>query len=362
LQFKKNKNQLTLGGGWNQYDGKHFGNITWASAGIPKDYRWYDLDALKTDVNFYTKWQHSITKEFDLYADVQYRNVNYNMEGFRNNPAVMVKRNFGFVNPKAGVTYSRNGFQAFLSYALGNKEPNRDDFEAGVLQQPKHETLHDFELGIEKRTATFNVGATGYYMLYKNQLILTGQINDVGAYTRVNVPNSYRLGVELQGKATIASWINAAANVTLSSNKIKASEEYVDDYDNGGQILITHNNTDISFSPSVIAGATINVIPVKNGEITLLGKYVGRQYLDNTQDLLRSLNRYFVQDVRLSYTIKNKLFSEWSIIAAVYNVFNKKYEPNGYTFSYFLSGKKNTENYYFPMAGTNIMVGVNIKL
>ena len=174
---------------------------------------------------------------------------------------------------------------AFVSYALGNKEPNREDFEAGVTRQPKAETLHDFEAAVEKRTTSFSYGATGYYMLYKNQLILTGQINDVGSYTRVNVPNSYRLGVELQAKAMIATWMNAGANLTLSRNKITNSEEYLDDYDNGGQVLITHKNADISFSPSVIGGLTLNFIPVKNAEISLMSKYVSRQYLDNTSDV-----------------------------------------------------------------------------
>ncbi|MEJ7684324.1 MAG: hypothetical protein WKG06_42040 [Segetibacter sp.] len=127
-------------------------------------------------------------------------------------------------------------------------------------------------------------------------------------------------------------------------------------------MLINHKNTDISFSPSVISGLTVNLLPVKNGEISLLSKYVSRQYLDNTEDISRSLQPYFVQDVRFTYTIKNKLFKEWNLIASVYNIFNKKYEPNGYTFSYIYGGKTTTENYYFPMAGTNFMAGINIRL
>lgn len=362
FQYKKNKNTVTLGGGWNRYEGSHYGEVNWSELSIPKDYRYYDLDALKTDENIYAKWQSSVSDKIDIYTDVQYRRVNYSMEGFRNNPTVFVQRKFNFVNPKAGITYSHNGWQSFLSYALANKEPNRDDFEAGVTNQPNHETLHDFEASVEKRTSNFSVGATSYYMLYKNQLILTGQINDVGAYTRVNIPNSYRLGVELQAKAKVASWINVGANLTFSKNKVRSSQEYLDDYDNGGQVLVNHNNTDISFSPSRVGAYTINLIPIKNGEISFLGKYVSRQYLDNTQDIARSLNPYFVQDLRLTYTIKNKLFKEWNIIGSVFNVFNKKYEPNGYTFSYIYGSKTTTENYYFPMAGTNFMAGINIRL
>jgi iron complex outermembrane receptor protein len=218
------------------------------------------------------------------------------------------------------------------------------------------------EAGVEKRSALFSYGATAYYMLYKNQLILTGQINDVGSYTRVNVPNSYRMGIELQANAVISRWLNAGLNFTISRNKVTNADEYLDDYDNGGQVLIKHKSADISFSPSVISGGTINLMPFKNVGISLLSKFVSRQYLDNTSNVSRSLNPYFVQDVRFSYTIKNKLFKELNLVAAVYNAFNKKYEPNGYTYSFIYGGKTTTENFYFPMAGANFMGGVNIKL
>jgi iron complex outermembrane receptor protein len=313
-------------------------------------------------MNIYGKWERALSKKLQLYGDIQFRKVEHTMKGFVQNPTMFVSRDFNFINPKAGITFSYRGLQAFFSYALGQKEPNRNDFEAGQNYQPKAEILHDFELGVEQRKNGFSVAATGYYMLYKDQLILTGQINDVGAYTRVNVPNSYRMGIELQGRANIARWANAAANLTLSKNKIKHSDEYIDDYDNGGQLLIKHANTDISFSPSVIGSFTANFLPIKNAEISLLGKYVSRQYLDNTQDLKRSLRPYFVQDVRLTYTIRNKILKECSLIASVYNIFNKRYEPNGYTFSYIYGGKSTTENFYFPMAGTNFMAGINITL
>jgi iron complex outermembrane receptor protein len=362
FQYKVNKDVITLGGGWNRYDGKHYGEVIWATVGIPKNFRWYNLDALKKDENIYTKWQHNFNNRWQLFADLQYRHVDYNINGFRDNPTVNVNRKFNFINPKAGITYTNNGWQAYFSYALGNKEPNRDDFEASPIQQPKHESLHDFELGIEKKENTFNWGATAYYMNYKNQLVLTGKINDVGAYTRVNIPKSYRLGLELQAGAKLADWVNIAGNLSLSKNKINKSTEFVDDYDNGGQLEISHDNADISFSPNLIGASTINFIPVTNVELSLLSKYVSRQYLDNTGNISRSLNPYFVQDIRLSYKIKNKLLSGINHIGQVNNVFNKKYEPNGYTFSYLYGGKITTENYYFPMAGTNYMVGVNIAL
>jgi iron complex outermembrane receptor protein len=198
--------------------------------------------------------------------------------------------------------------------------------------------------------------------LYKDQLVLTGKINDVGSYTRSNVPNSYRMGIELQGGIRFTHWLNAAANITLSRNQIKDFTEYYDDYDNGGQKAIPHGNTDIAFSPAIIASGMLNIIPCNNVEISLPGKYAGRQYLDNTSNKKRSLDAFYVQDARISYTLRKALFKETIFIVQVNNVFNKKYEPNGYTYSYQYGGAVTTENFYYPMAGTNCMVGLNVKL
>jgi len=362
LQYTAGSNQLTFGGGWNRYDGKHYGEVIWAEVGIPKNYRYYNLNAFKTDVNFYTKWQHTLTNRLQIFADLQYRAVRYKMNGFRNNPGIVADRNFNFVNPKAGITYTHNGWQWYLSYALGNREPNRDDFEAGILQQPTFETLHNIEAGIEKKQRNMSYGINYYYMYYRNQLVLTGKINDVGAYARQNIPNSYRMGIEMQGSAVVSSLISLAANLTFSQNKIKRFTEYIDDYDTGKQNEIVHTNTDISFSPSVVGGATITLNPIKNGSVSLVSKYVGRQYLDNTQNNARSLDPYYVQDVRVSYIFLKKVFKEMRLIAQVGNVFNNRYEPNGYTFSYLYNGTQSTENFYYPMAGTNIMMALNIKL
>jgi iron complex outermembrane receptor protein len=362
VQYRTDKDQLTIGGGWNRYDGKHFGEIIWAQAGIPQDYRWYDLEAYKTDVNGYAKYQRELFDNLYLFADLQYRRVLYNIGGFRNNPTLKVRNTYNFFNPKFGVTYSKNDLQVYLSYSQGNKEPNRDDFEAGLTQLPKPEKLHDLEAGVEKRTSQYNWGATLYAMFYSNQLVLTGKINDVGGYTRINVPNSYRMGIELQGGIRVTQWLHAAGNLSLSRNRIDNFTEYYDDYDAGGQKSVAHKNTDIAFSPNVVGAATINIVPVKNAEISLLSKYVGRQYLDNTSNKQRSLNPFFVQDARVSYTLRNVLFKEVVLIAQVNNVFNKKYEPNGYTYSYQSGGSLVTENFYFPMAGTHYMFGLNVKL
>ena len=362
LQYKKNKDQVIVGGGWTTYEGGHYGNIIWAkSGGIDKDYQWYNLSALKTDANIYAKWQHSFNAHFDLFADMQYKHVTHQMNGFRKNPTLNINRSFDFLNPKLGVTYTNNGWQVYASFATASKEPNRDDFEAGVLTQPKAEKLNDFEVGIEKKNSQYNYGATLYYMGYKDQLVLTGKVNDVGAYTRSNAPSSYRMGIEFQAGYMFTNWLNASGNISFSKNKIKDFTNYVDNYDNGLQNKIIYSNTDISFSPSITSALTVNIIPAKNVELTLLSKYVGKQYLDNTQSNSSSLGSFYTQDARVSYTLRNKLFKEVTFIGQVNNIFNRLYEPNGYTYSYISSGTLSTDNNYFPMAGTNFILGVNIK-
>lgn len=362
FQYKNQGTQLTLGGGWNRYNGHHYGEIVWAGAGVPDHYRWYDHRAHKTDINLYGKWQQRLAAGLEAFIDMQYRMVNYDINGFRDNPGVKIDENYHFVNPKVGLSYQVNDHQVYLSYSRGQKEPNRDDFEAGANQVPKPEKLNDFEFGIEKRNGDWKWGATAYYMLYKDQLVLTGKINDVGAYTRVNIPDSYRLGIELQGSVRWQSWLTASANLTLSRNKVKNFTEYYDDYDNGGQKAINHGTTDIALSPACVGSAVLSFYPVKRAEIALVGKYVSRQFLDNTSNKARSLDPYYVQDLRISYTLEKFVVKSTSLLLQVNNLFNRKYEPNGYTFSYQYGGQLVTENYYFPMAGINLLVGVNIKL
>lgn len=361
-QYKKPGTELTIGGGWNTYDGWHFGRVIWAEIGIPKDYEWYRLPVMKKDANVYVKWQQKIASALEFFADAQFRHVDYYSGGFRDNPKLSIDRKFDFFNPKAGLSYSKKEWQAYISYALGQKEPNRDDFEAGATNQPNAEKLHDFEAGIERKVAGFSFGANLYYMIYKDQLVLTGKISDVGAYTRVNVPHSYRRGIELQAAKRFTTWLNVGGNIAFSQNKIKAFSEFIDDYDNGGQIEVKHSDKTIAFSPAVVGGLTVDITPAKFASLSLMSKYVSRQYLDNTENISRSLEPYFVQDARVSFTIPNKVFSNVNVIAQVNNVFNKMYEPNGYTFSYRYLNQLTTENYYFPMAGTNYMLALNVRL
>ncbi len=362
VQYKDNRNELAIGGGWTTYEGRHYGTLAWLAQGsIPPNYRYYDYPALKTDRNFYAKWQHQLQKNWTGFADLQYRSVAHTMNGFEGNPTLVVDRNFHFLNPKIGITYHRNGWQGFLSYALAHKEPNRDDFQAGTFSQPKAETLHDVELGMEKRGPGFHYGATGYYMYYQNQLVQTGQINDVGSYTRINIPYSYRLGIELQAGGVVNDWLQLAGNLTLSKNKITSFVEYIDNYDTGGQNPVSHNNTDISFSPSVIGSATVMLTPVRQLEINLVSKYVGKQYMDNSQDAKRKLDAYFVENIRLNWTIKKILGGEWQVIGQISNLFDKQYIANGYTYNFIYNQTLATQNGYYPMAGRNYMLGLNIR-
>ncbi len=363
VQHQKNKTQFTAGGGWNKYDGKHFGDIIWAQEknAVPQNYRWYDLTSHKKDFSLYSKWTEQWDSHWQSFFDLQYRSVNYTINGFRDNPNIVAKNSYHFLNPKVGITYNNNNWQAYASYAVAGKEPNRDDFEAGITTQPKAEHLQDVEIGAEKKGRNYSYSANFYYMKYIDQLVLVGNINDVGAYTRVNVPSSYRMGIELQGKIQLTEFLNIAANVTFSKNKISNFTELIDDYDNGGTKSNFYKSTDISFSPKVTGGGSINFTPVKNAAISLISKYVSRQYLDNTSQQSRSLNPYYLQDVRLSYLLENKFFKATTIIVQLNNVLNKKYEANGYTFSY-IAGGLTTENYYFPMAPFNFMVGLNIKI
>lgn len=363
LQYKSKRSQATLGGALTAYDGQHFGEVTWASNGLPEPrHRWYDHEADKKDLTIYLKELYRLNDHWHLFGDIQFRYVQYKIDGFRNNPSISVSNNYRFFNPKAGISYDRNGWKGFLSYAMANKEPNRDDFEAGITQQPRPEKLHDFEMGIERGRKRYNWAATLFYMRYKDQLVLTGKINDVGAYTRTNIPESYRMGIEVQGGVLFAEWLRAGGNISLSRNKVTDFTEFIDDYDNGGQKMNTYGSADIAYSPNIVGAATVELIPFKNLELALINKYVGDQYLDNTTNEERKLDAFYVMDARILYTINPKWLKEVRIIGQVNNVLGKEYEPNGYTFSYIYGGAQLTENYYFPMAGRNFMIGLNISL
>jgi iron complex outermembrane receptor protein len=362
LQYKKNDEEISFGGGWSTYIGKHFGEVIWvekANSFSPK--RYYDLPAIKKEANLYTKWQHSWASNFSSYIDLQYRNVTHRMGGFQNNPTLNINRGFGFFNPKIGYQFNKNGWVHYASYAIGHKEPNRDDFEVGAATQPKPERLQDLEVGLEKRNKKTTWTANFYYMHYKDQLVLTGKINDVGAYTRMNVPNSYRLGIELMHTTILTSKLQLSSNVTFSRNKIKSFTEFIDNYDTGNQDAITRNNTDIAFSPNFIAAATLAYKPVKQFTIELQTKWVGKQYLDNSSLQERSLEAFANQDISASYEFAKKISRSFLLTARVNNISNQRYIPNGYSYAYVYGGETITSNGYYPMATINYLIGITIK-
>lgn len=372
LNYHKEKTQINLGGSISRYDGKHYGFVTWADYGFPADYRWYHLTAYKNDYSLYAKWQQQFGYHLYLFADVQYRRVDYQMNGFRKNPELKPEVHYNFVNPKIGLSYIFNHTgnrmsKAFASFALAHKEPNRDDFEASTDELPKPEVLYDVEVGYEYHAHNWQMGLNGYYMYYQDQLILTGKINDVGTYTRQNVPVSFRSGMEWTASYKPVPVLSLMANATFSQNKIKDFHEFIDDYDDGGQKENLYASTDIAFSPNFIAYVQASIEPFsgkwqnKHLFMDVIGKHVSRQFLDNTSNKDRSINPYSLANLRFRYTMKTSFLKELGLSLSLNNVLNKKYESNGYTFSYYDGGKLNTENYYFPQAGFNFIFGLQVN-
>jgi iron complex outermembrane receptor protein len=363
LSYVDSLNDLTMGGGWSVYDGLHFGTLPYLNKIFaPDNYRYYDNDALKKEMNTYVKWERKFTKQFKSFIDLQYRYVNHQMNGFTKNTNLTIERKFNFFNPKMGLTYQAKNIFYYISVAVANKEPNRDDFEASINEQPKKEQLVDWETGLEFKKPKYSINANVYYMDYKDQLVLTGKINDVGAYTRTNVPKSYRAGIELQLKYALNKKYSTSYNITFSQNKIKEFTEYVDDYDQFTQVAIQHRNTNIALSPSLTTNRTFNWRPNDKFSFFWTSKYTSKQFLDNTENKTRILDSYFINDINAHWTLLNK--SKFTMLLQLYanNVLDVKYAPNGYTYSYIYEGSVTTSNNYYPMAGRNYWISLKIDL
>lgn len=356
---------LTFGGGLNKYDGDHFGEVIWARFAGNSEFedRYYDNNAIKTDANVYGKAQYFFNENLSSYLDLQVRTISYEFDGIdiQNNTVVDIRDrdNLTFFNPKFGLSYTVNDEnRLFASFGIASKEPTRDEYvESSVASRPDPETLYNVETGYRGDFGQFFVGAYGYAMLYEDQLVVTGQINDVGGVVRQNVPNSSRLGIELEGGVSITSNFSWAANATFSKNKIENYTEFIDDYDNGGQVERNFSDTDIALSPSIIANSILGFS--ENGLTTeLTTKYVSKQYLDNTQNDARSIDPYLVNDLRISYAFTNLSFAK-GITAnlMINNLLDEKYETNGYTFGYVFGGEQRF-NYYYPQAGRNFLLQV----
>ncbi len=342
-----------LGGALSQYDGDHFGELIWTEAftGASNDYRYYENFAQKRDANVFLKIETSPTKHFATFLDVQLRSVRYDFLGFDNDlNNVQQNATLGFFNPKIGATYSfSNHWMAHAFAGVGHREPNRDDFtQSSPNSRPRAERMLDMEMGLRRNARKWSVSANFFWMRYRDQLVLDGRINDVGAFIRTNVPDSWRTGLELEASAQLGRLLKLAGNASISQNKIREFVEFRDNWDTWGQEIIVHKNTDLAFSPSLITRgeATFLLIPntskagQKGSELsaTLVGKYVSRQFLDNTSNAATSLPGYFVSDLRLNFDLAQILGNQASIILSINNILDEKYASNGWAYRYVSAG------------------------
>ncbi len=365
LNFNRKGHNVTLGGGIHLYRGDHFGEVIWASmAGdIAPSHRYYFNYGNKDEFNNYLKWDYT-SGRWMFMAEAQLRIVGYETAGIDNDRSPFdVSEDFVFFNPKAGARYALNTASSIYGYAgIGNREPVRNDFvDALPGAIPVHETLFNFELGYTCKKDRLTANVNGYLMNYYNQLVLTGQLNDVGASVRSNVDNSYRVGIEGDATFTLSEKIVLNANLTLSENKIRKYVEVLYDYTDGFDVVEeVFTDTEISFSPSIIGASTLIFKPLKNSEMAVIAKYVGEQYLDNTQQSSRSLDAFSTIDVKFGYVLKSSIFKEVEFSLLVNNIFNAMYSSNGYTYSYIV-GDRITENFFYPQAGINFLTGITLR-
>jgi iron complex outermembrane recepter protein len=366
LNYKPDdKLNMILGGAYNEYKGAHYDNIEWTqqSTNIPPDYEYSRDNAKKTDFNVFGRAEYHLGDVL-LYGDLQYRHIYYSFFGLYNSLSNAQQQvGLNFFNPKAGITYQIDPHNnVYASFAVGNHEPNRSDFVNSTPQtRPKPENLKDLEVGYRFNSSTFSGSINGFYMLYKDQLILTGALDSVGEAIRTNVKNSYRAGIEASARVKVAEPLNWYVNATWSVNKIKDFEQFLQNYDTGTLDGTPYKSTNIAYSPDFTGSSTISYKPVKNAEIAFISKYVSRQYLDNTSTVSRSLDGYMVSDVRLNYNFKIKGVKNVGVGLLVNNVFSKKYQSDGATYPDIEGGKVVNYNYLFPQAPINFLASLNLK-
>jgi iron complex outermembrane recepter protein len=352
LHRRKEKSDLILGGAYNRYDpARHYGEVIWTESArhIPYGYEYYTNTAHKNEFNVFIKAALTPVQHLTLYADLQYRYITYSVNGTENEQdPVHIKHTYNFLNPKAGISYNIKAGTLYASYSIAHREPIRDDYlDANPGEEPQPELMGDLEIGIRKTESALQYAANFFLMNYNNQLVLTGEINDDGAYIRKNAGKSYRTGIEASAAYDFKTLAEISGNITLSTNKTDYRQV------NDQQEVEELRNTDISFSPRFTAGSQLKVFPFRNFEIDWLFKYVGKQYLDNTASKNRLLSSYRVHDLRLAYLISPEKGPGIEFTVLVNNLFNALYESNGYVYD-------NTP-YYYPQAGTHFMAGMNVK-
>ena len=389
LQYSGERLAATLGGGINRYTNDHYGQVIWVenyTSPLAPDHEYYRNDARKNDFNIYIKGNYVITGGLSAYADLQYRHIGYRMKGDNDKwdwtasperlQVLDVDEPFDFFNPKAGLNWQMNEHNRFYaSFAVSQKEPTRNNYNDGPLvKHPTSEKLYDWEAGYELRSGRLVAGVNCYYMKYKDQLVLNGKINEIGELMAENVPDSYRMGVELMAGYRFTDWLRWDVNATLSRNRIKDYVGYVSDYDADTwddmwtQTEIHAGDKTIAFSPSVTVGSMI-ALDYKGFTAMLQSQYVSRQYLDNFERKEDSLDPYFVNNLDLAYTFKLPHLRSVTVGATIYNLLDEKYETNGYsqTCALYPGGSKDAQyNLYsdprfYPMAGINALGHVTLR-
>ncbi len=336
---------LNFGAVANQYYGRHYGNVSGVYFPEIFEHEYYRNRSVKTEYSGFAKAILNVG-DWEFFGDLQLRNIDYNTKIIQqgDDEGVNLDKNWTFFNPKAGISYRISSGKIFLSYANAKREPNRDDLFANPETKP--EELHDFEAGIEKSFGKIQLSANAYYMNFVNQLVLTGEINNVGAFIRSNSGKSYRMGVEIGAAAALSHQFQISANATFSQNK---NLDFKQETENGIENL---GDTKTSFSPEFIGNLLLNFKPTENVSIGLQNKYVGSQFLDNTENAALEIQGYFLSDFNAQYALKfNKMDVDLKFL--LNNIFDKKYVNNGFVYD--------GSPYYYAQAGTNFMFGISLK-
>jgi len=362
---------LILGGAWSRYSGDSYGKIIWAqyASSSSNSWNWYDGRGIKTDFDIFGKINYTFWKKLSLFADLQYRYVNYTLSGTIENLRRLDQDHvFNFFNPKLGLSFAfSDHHQAYFSFAVGNREPSRDNYkDADTNRMPSPERLYDWELGYTAKYKWFTANANLFYMNYSNQLVLTGEINSVGEAIMVNVPHSYRLGIEISAGIDIIKQLRFDMAATFSQNKIRDFTQYIDEFDSAwnfkGQQSTYLGKTDLSFSPNVVLSGILTYKPIKNLSVSWNSRYISRQYIDNTSNSGRALNAYFVNGLGAAYAIHPRWMKEIAFSFIVSNIFSSKYESNAWVYPYLQGGSYYESNGYFPQAPANYLVGISLKI
>jgi iron complex outermembrane recepter protein len=380
LNHTKENLNFIIGGAYNEYSGQHYGNIIWSEYSSNGNYnhQYYKDIATKYDNNMFIKTNYQASISTSVFIDLQLRNIEYEFNGSDINGNMGEQSiDLEFFNPKFGLTHKINDKQLFYgSYAVGNKEPNRSDYvESSPNSRPLYETLYDTEIGFKFKSKKLMFNTNIYLMEYDNQLIKTGEINDVGYATSKNVKKSYRRGIEIEGSCLLTQKLKWSANLTLSKNKLDTITQFIDNWDTGIQEAVTHENTDLAFSPNIIWSSQLSYAINNNTSMNFVSKYVGKQYIDNTSSNDRQLDDYLISNLQIDYKLKSTIFNTAKISILINNIFDNEYVSSAWLYRFISEGfdPRDSDHYvtkdsdsrynmagYFPQATRNYLVGLTL--